>query len=115
MDGSIMASFHANGDVKEINIKVLNGYFSRAFEKTLREVEIAYQEQQRSASLRGEKPLLVRPEMAQVVLTVDNSFRKANDMHFFKLTSADFIQAYINATFEYAAGAYADRVRMGLA
>jgi hypothetical protein len=53
--------------------------------------------------------------MAQVVLTVDNSFRKANDMHFFKLTSADFIQAYINATFEYAAGAYADRVRMGLA
>ncbi len=115
MDGSIMTFFSANGDVKEINIKVLSGDFSRAFIKTLREVEGVYQEQQRNASLQGEKPLLVRPEMAQVVLTVDNSFRGRNDMHFFNVTSADFIQAYIAATFEYAAGAYADRVRSGLA
>lgn len=115
MDGSIMTFFRANGEVKEINIKVLNGDFARAFIKTLREVESAYQEQQRNASLRGEKPLLVRPEMAQVVLTVDHSFRRANDLHFFNVTSADFIQAYINATFEYTAGPYADRVRSGRA
>jgi hypothetical protein len=115
MDGSIMTSFHANGDVKEINIKVLNGHFSSAFIKTLREVEGVYKERQSNALLNGEKPLLVRPEMAQVVLTVDNSFRKANDTHFFKLTSADFIQGYIAATFDYAAVGYADRVRSGRA
>lgn len=115
MDCSIMAGSTAKGDVKEINIQLLRGDFSRAFERSLRGLETAHKERQREAARRSEKSSGPELELAHIVLTVDNSFRRANDTHFFNVTSADFIQAYVAATFEYAAGAYADRVRTGQA
>lgn len=111
MDGTIRTFFHANGNVKEINIKIMNGRFSRAFIAVLDEAQNKYNKQQGEPALPGEKPPLAKPELAQVSLTVDNSFRKPNELRFFQVTSADFIQAYLTGTFEYAAGAYADDVR----
>jgi hypothetical protein len=115
MDDSSSPVFNLKGDVHEINIKALNGDFSRAFMKALNRAQETHESEKRGAIIKGVNASLVRPEMTQIVLTVDHSFRKTNDVHFFNVASADFIQAYIAATFEYAAGAYADRVRSGRA
>lgn len=115
MDGSIKTVFGVAGQVSTIEIKVLNGAFARAFMKALREAESSYQSQKEQLQAAGKKPPPLLPEIAQITLTLDNSYRQPNQVHVFKASSADFIQAYIAATFDYAAGAYADRVRNGSA
>lgn len=111
MDGSIKTSFNLNGDLKQISIRVLHGQFSRAFVNCLRQVEDAHADRQRDASARGEKPAAGDQKLSHIVLTIDHSFRKRDEEHYFHVTKADFMQAYLTATFEYAAVAYADRVR----
>lgn len=115
MDGSIRTVFGMRGEVSEINIRVLNGAFCRALSEALSKADSTYQHYRRELQAAGGKAVPVVPEVTQVTLAIDHSFQRPDDLHFFKVTSADFIQAYITATFDYAAGAYADRVRSGKA
>lgn len=114
-DGSIRTVFGVRGEVSEINIRVLNGAFSRALSEALSKADSTYQHYRRELQAAGGKAIPVAPEVTHVTLAIDHSFQRADDLHSFQVTSADFIQAYITATFDYAAGAYADRVRSGKA
>ncbi len=114
MDGSIRTTFNDLGHVLADDMKVLKGYFSDSLVRALQRAENNNQQAHGESVITGTRLPALQPEMTTVKLAVERTPWK-HDSHTFTLASADFIQAYIAATFEYAAVAYADRVRSGRA
>lgn len=112
MDGSICTSFDNSGAVESIQMRVIRGRFSIALLKTLRTSD-NLQNQHHDASLKKEVASPAdRPDGVRFTLTEDYGGRQRNQVHTFTITKEDFVNAYIAATLDYGAVAYADRVRI---